>query len=66
MLSPPILHLQYGVVVYDWSNAKDIWANAHPMRYHPRTFYPVCGTLTLNLSSEELITLQAEMVYAQV
>jgi hypothetical protein len=37
---------QYGVVVYDWSNAKAIWANAHPM------------------SSEELITAQAEMVYA--
>jgi hypothetical protein len=37
---------QYGVVVYDWSNAKDLWANAHPM------------------SSEELITAQAEMVYA--
>eukprot|EP00035_Acanthoeca_spectabilis_P024842 m.455618 g.455618 ORF g.455618 m.455618 type:complete len:638 (+) comp20907_c0_seq1:3-1916(+) len=38
---------QFGVVVYDWSNAKAIWANAHPM------------------SSEELITKQAEMVYAQ-
>jgi hypothetical protein len=37
---------QYGIVVYDWSNAKDVWANAHPM------------------SSEELITAQAEMVYA--
>jgi hypothetical protein len=37
---------QFGVVVYDWSNAKAIWANAHPM------------------SSEELITKQAEMVYA--
>jgi hypothetical protein len=36
----------YGVVVYDWSNAKDIWANAHPM------------------TSEELITKQAELVYA--
>jgi hypothetical protein len=36
----------YGVVVYDWSNAKAIWANAHPM------------------SSEELITAQAESVYA--
>ena len=33
--------------MYDWSNAKAIWANAHPM------------------SSEELITKQAEMVYAQ-
>jgi len=33
--------------VYDWSNAKDLWANAHPM------------------TSEELITQQAEMVYAQ-
>jgi hypothetical protein len=22
---------KYGVVVYDWSNAKAIWANAHPM-----------------------------------
>ena len=33
-------------MVYDWSNAKAIWANAHPM------------------SSEELITKQAEMVYA--
>lgn len=21
----------YGVVVYDWSNAKNLWANAHPM-----------------------------------
>jgi hypothetical protein len=30
-----------------WSNAKALWANAHPM------------------SSEELITKQAEMVYAQ-
>ena len=38
---------QYGIVVYDWSNAKALWANAHPM------------------SSEELITTQAEMVYAQ-
>jgi hypothetical protein len=38
---------QYGIVVYDWSNAKALWANAHPM------------------SSEELITKQAEMVYAQ-
>eukprot|EP00039_Didymoeca_costata_P006126 m.87634 g.87634 ORF g.87634 m.87634 type:complete len:620 (-) comp13122_c0_seq1:133-1992(-) len=38
---------QFGIVVYDWSNAKAIWANAHPM------------------SSEELITKQAEMVYAQ-
>lgn len=38
---------QFGVVVYDWSNAKAIWANAHPM------------------SSEELITKQAEMVYEQ-
>jgi hypothetical protein len=37
----------YGVVVYDWSNAKDIWANAHPM------------------NSEELITAQAEAVYAK-
>jgi hypothetical protein len=36
----------YGVVVYDWSNAKAIWANAHPM------------------TSEELITAQAEAVYA--
>lgn len=36
----------YGIVVYDWSNAKAIWANAHPM------------------NSEELITAQAEMVYA--
>ena len=31
---------------HSWSNAKAIWANAHPM------------------SSEELITKQAEMVYA--
>ena len=38
---------QFGTVVYDWSNAKAIWANAHPM------------------DSEELITKQAEMVYAQ-
>ena len=38
---------KFGIVVYDWSNAKAIWANAHPM------------------SSEELITKQAEMVYAQ-
>ena len=38
---------QFGTVVYDWSNAKAIWANAHPM------------------TSEELITKQAEMVYAQ-
>ena len=38
---------QYGIVVYDWSNAKALWANAHSM------------------SSEELITQQAEMVYAQ-
>ena len=37
---------QFGIVVYDWSNAKAIWANAHPM------------------TSEELITKQAEMVYA--
>ena len=37
---------KFGVVVYDWSNAKAIWANAHPM------------------TSEELITKQAEMVYA--
>jgi SPP1 family predicted phage head-tail adaptor len=37
---------RYGVVVYDWSNAKNIWANAHPM------------------TSEELITAQAEAVYA--
>lgn len=37
---------KFGIVVYDWSNAKAIWANAHPM------------------SSEELITKQAEMVYA--
>jgi hypothetical protein len=22
---------QFGVVVYDWSNAKSLWANAHPM-----------------------------------
>ena len=36
--------VKYGTVVYDWSNAKKIWANAHPM------------------SSEELITKQAEMV----
>ena len=21
----------YGIVVYDWSNAKDLWANARPM-----------------------------------
>ena len=34
------------VVVYDWSNAKALWANAHPM------------------TSEELITAQAEAVYA--
>ena len=38
---------QYGVVVFDWSNAKDLWANTHPM------------------TSEEDITTQAEMVYAQ-
>jgi len=38
---------QYGIVVYDWSNSKDIWVNSHPM------------------NSEELITAQAEMVYAQ-
>lgn len=38
---------QFGIVVYDWSNAKAIWANTHPM------------------TSEELITKQAEMVYAQ-
>jgi hypothetical protein len=38
---------KFGIVVYDWSNAKAIWANAHPM------------------SSQELITKQAEMVYAQ-
>jgi hypothetical protein len=38
--------VEYGTVVYDWSNAKKIWANAHPM------------------SSEELITEQAEMVLA--
>ena len=37
----------WGLVSYDWSNAKALWANAHPM------------------SSEELITTQAEMVYAQ-
>jgi hypothetical protein len=37
---------QYGVVVYDWSNGKDIWANSHPM------------------TSEELITVQAEAVLA--
>jgi hypothetical protein len=37
---------QFGIVVYDWSNAKALWANAHPM------------------TSEELITKQAEMVYA--
>ena len=37
---------KFGIVVYDWSNAKAIWANAHPM------------------SSEELITKQAEKVYA--
>ena len=23
--------IQYGTVVYDWSNAKRLWANAHPM-----------------------------------
>ena len=23
--------VKYGVVVYDWSNAKQLWANAHPM-----------------------------------
>ena len=23
--------IKYGTVVYDWSNAKQIWANAHPM-----------------------------------
>ena len=23
--------VKYGVMVYDWSNAKDIWCNAHPM-----------------------------------
>lgn len=23
--------IRYGLVVYDWSNAKDIWANQHPM-----------------------------------
>jgi hypothetical protein len=22
---------QWGVVVYDWSNAKNVWANSHPM-----------------------------------
>ena len=22
---------KFGVVVYDWSNAKALWANAHPM-----------------------------------
>lgn len=38
---------KYGIIVYDWSNAKNVWANDHPM------------------TSEELITLQAEMVYAQ-
>ena len=38
--------VEYGTVVYDWSNAKKIWANANPM------------------SSEELITKQAEMVLA--
>jgi len=38
--------VSYGTVVYDWSNAKQLWANAHPM------------------SSEELITKQAEMVLA--
>jgi len=37
----------FGIVVYDWSNAKNLWANAHPM------------------NSEELITAQAELVYAQ-
>lgn len=36
----------YGVVVYDWSNGKAIWANSHPM------------------TSEELITAQAELVLA--
>lgn len=23
--------VRYGLVVYDWSNAKAIWANSHPM-----------------------------------
>jgi hypothetical protein len=23
--------VKYGTVVYDWSNAKQLWANAHPM-----------------------------------
>jgi hypothetical protein len=23
--------VQFGIVVYDWSNAKALWANAHPM-----------------------------------
>ena len=22
---------QYGIVAYDWSNAKNLWANTHPM-----------------------------------
>ena len=45
---PPAVSVanQYGVVVFDWSNAKDLWANTHPM------------------TSEELITAQAEAVYA--
>lgn len=38
--------IKFGVVVYDWSNARAIWTNAHPM------------------SPEELITKQAELVYA--
>ena len=38
--------VRFSTVVCDWSNAKALWANAHPM------------------SSEELITKQAEMVYA--
>ena len=33
-------------MVYDWSNAKQLWANAHPM------------------SSEELLTKQAELILA--
>ena len=38
--------IQFGTVVYDWSNARALWTSAHPM------------------STEELLTQQAEMVYA--
>jgi hypothetical protein len=42
---------QFGIVVYDWSNAKAIWANAHPMSSEVRKRLDSCGRQTQLISA---------------